>query len=645
MVRGIAMSREPEVGDVVGGYRLERSLGSGGMGQVFAATHCDSGDRVAIKLMHADDLDDPTAVKRFLREARAAGALDHPNVARVHGQGALDDGTPFLVMELLEGESLDAVVRRPERLPIDEAVDYVVQACRGVAAVHAEGIIHRDLKPGNLFVIHSPEGARVKVLDFGISKMRVVGDTTSLTRPGSMLGSPQYMSPEQLKDSRTVDVRSDVWALGVVAYRLLTRKHPFGASTFGELFAKIHTAPPPRLRQLRPEVPDELERVIMRCLEKDPARRFQTVAHLEQALAPFADHEVEVDGGLPPETDEAGGTRVIPGDGDAGRPADPTREAPTLLRTANLTDAELARALPVAIVVLLVVLAAAVAVLSGRPSSAPVIATAAPDGPTVEVRLVVSPEDASVTVDGRPVDVAEPLGLPRGEQPHTVVAEAPGYQAMTRELFATESRTLVMELVPRLDRPSHVDPGHAAAEVKDFRLHRVNKRLSVAFFEVVNVGQVPIDAPRGVLTMSGAMGEGTRSCRPPFVYRLRPGERIPCAILVVGSGWRAYETSAELLVDPSERRRAELRMTGLAFQPMRGAIRVSGEIVNESDFIAMGLVVVIGLYHDDQLVGAGHHRLGEGTKLGPGGTMPFDGGILAVEAPDEVRAIVFGYDR
>jgi eukaryotic-like serine/threonine-protein kinase len=285
----------PRPGDVLGGkYEVERVLGAGGMGVVLAARHVELGQRVALKFLNAQYAGNAEVVARFLREARAAAAVQSEHVARVLDVTRTVEGAPYIVMEHLAGTDLDQLLRARGPLPVDEAIDYLLQACEAIAEAHAAGIVHRDLKPGNLFLAHRADGsALVKVLDFGMSKVTATdgsGEQGSLTLPTAVLGSPWYMSPEQIKSSKNVDHRSDVWALGVVLYKLLTGANAFQAETLSGCFVMIVTEPPAPLRARRPDVPAELEAVILRCLEKDVARRFQNVAELALALLPFA-HE------------------------------------------------------------------------------------------------------------------------------------------------------------------------------------------------------------------------------------------------------------------------------------------------------------------------------------------------------------------
>jgi serine/threonine-protein kinase len=284
----------PSVGEVVGGkFAIEKVLGIGGMGVVVAARHVQLGQRVAIKFLRKDAASQPEAVNRFLREARSAVGLQSANVVRVMDVGTLDSGLPYMIMEHLSGSDLGQLLQQRGTLPVEQAVDYVLQAMEAIAEAHAIGIVHRDLKPANLFLSSRPDGSPlVKVLDFGISKaVEAAAEQQSLTATSIVMGSPLYMSPEQLRSSKNVDARTDVWALGVIVYELLSGALPFEADTVTGLCAKIVADPPVPLRARRPDLPVSLEAVVVRCLEKDVNRRPQSVAELAAALKPFATPE------------------------------------------------------------------------------------------------------------------------------------------------------------------------------------------------------------------------------------------------------------------------------------------------------------------------------------------------------------------
>jgi serine/threonine-protein kinase len=269
-------------------YRVERLLGMGAMGIVAEATHLGLDQRVAIKFMLPGKDPGGDQYARFIREARASVRLTSPHVARVLDVGALDSGAPYMVMELLQGRDLEAVLRERGPLPIDEAAELILQACEAVAEAHAIGIVHRDLKPANLFLTRTKSGLPcVKVIDFGISKAS--NDTLKLTQREEILGSPLYMSPEQMRSSAAVDARSDVWALGATLYQLIAGTTPFDARVIQELCAKVWFEPYTPLAQRRPDAPPAFDQgVIARCLEKDREKRFQSALDLARALAPYA---------------------------------------------------------------------------------------------------------------------------------------------------------------------------------------------------------------------------------------------------------------------------------------------------------------------------------------------------------------------
>jgi serine/threonine-protein kinase len=280
-------------GDVLAGkYSVEKIIGSGGMGVVVVAVHVDLYERVALKFLLPEAMRSPEAVARFSREARAAFKIKSEHVGRVIDVGQLPDGTPYMVMEYLDGSDLDSLLQDRGALPVAEAVEYLLQACEALAEAHTLGIVHRDLKPANLFVTKRRDGSPcVKVLDFGLSKVGVTIEPkrkgASMTGTRQMLGSPAYMPPEQMLSPRDVDVRSDIWALGVILFELLTNASPFPAETLPELQQRILGGAPQKVSALRPDVPPALDGIIERCLQKDRANRFANVADFAGALAPY----------------------------------------------------------------------------------------------------------------------------------------------------------------------------------------------------------------------------------------------------------------------------------------------------------------------------------------------------------------------
>jgi eukaryotic-like serine/threonine-protein kinase len=282
-------------GDLLAGkYRVENVLGEGGMGYVVAALHEQLNQRVAVKLLSPLLSENEDSVTRFLREARAAVRIRSEHVARVLDVGKLPDGAPYMVMEYLLGRDLSAELAERAQLEIPLAIDYLLQACEAVAEAHSIGLIHRDLKPSNLFLTHRPDGSPlVKVLDFGISKAIVPEEgelelPTSLTATHSVLGSPSYMSPEQVRRPKSVDVRTDIWSLGTILYEFLIGEGPFPGESPLAVLAAVVSDPTPSIRERRPDVPPELEAVVVKCLRKDPNQRYRTIAEFAEVLAPFA---------------------------------------------------------------------------------------------------------------------------------------------------------------------------------------------------------------------------------------------------------------------------------------------------------------------------------------------------------------------
>ncbi|WP_437760715.1 protein kinase domain-containing protein [Sorangium sp. So ce1389] len=268
---------------IAGRYRLERMLARGGMGSIWVARHLQLDVGVAVKLMASEYAASTTARARFEREARAAAQLKIPNVVHVHDYG-IEDDTPFLVMELLEGEDLETRLAREGRLTGAATLTIVTQVCKALRRAHEMGIIHRDLKPANLFLSRQDEDELVKVLDFGIAKAEGMLLAGKETKTGTLVGSPYYMSPEQVRRSKSLDRRSDLWSIGVIIYRCLTGRLPFPGEEIGEVFVAICTEDFPLPSSLAPELGPEVDRFFARALMRDPEHRFQSASELAEAF-------------------------------------------------------------------------------------------------------------------------------------------------------------------------------------------------------------------------------------------------------------------------------------------------------------------------------------------------------------------------
>jgi eukaryotic-like serine/threonine-protein kinase len=273
---------------IAGRYLVDRIIGSGGVGVVARATHIQLQTRVAVKLLLDDALLYPSVLARFAREARTAARMRGEHIARTLDVGELESGAPYVVMEYLEGCDLSEYLRRRGPLSVERAIRYVLQACTAIAEAHAANIVHRDIKPANLFLAKRPDRSRIiKVLDFGVAKVQDEIEP-SLTKRSELLGTALYMSPEQLRSSKSVDHRTDIWSLGVTLYELLTRRSPFHAGNFLDIMSAIHRNAPASLRNLRPDVPEGLDDVVLRCMRSRPEDRYASVGDLAVALKPFA---------------------------------------------------------------------------------------------------------------------------------------------------------------------------------------------------------------------------------------------------------------------------------------------------------------------------------------------------------------------
>jgi serine/threonine protein kinase len=270
---------------LIGKYEILRPIGRGGFGIVYEAWHRGLGVSVAVKVLTAEGRQNPKTIARFRQEAWAAARIASENVVRVTDIDVLEDGAPFLVMEFLVGRDLERELKIRGRLPPREAVDYALQAAAGLREAHRHGVVHRDLKTSNLFLVEEPGGRRVKVLDFGLSKLAA---SLGMTSTNATLGTPLYSAPEQLQSAKSADARADIWSLGVITYQMLSGRLPFQGQSVAELMLRIIGGEPAALGLVAPDVPAGLCAAVARALEKKPARRFRSMEAFAEAIAPFA---------------------------------------------------------------------------------------------------------------------------------------------------------------------------------------------------------------------------------------------------------------------------------------------------------------------------------------------------------------------
>jgi serine/threonine-protein kinase len=412
-------------GTRLGSYRLVRCIGEGGMGTVYEGVHEGLGKRVAIKTLHAQSARSEEVIARFLREGKAAAKIHHPNVVDV-SDVAVHEGTPYLVMEYLQGEDLGAHMEHAAPMPPQAIADLMIPVVSALSAAHEAGIVHRDLKPDNILIHHGKAGAlEPKLLDFGISKLS--DESLHLTGTNAILGTPYYMSPEQAGSSKHVDHRSDLFSLGVILYQCATHELPFKGDSLFKLLGEILHSEPPTVSTLAQGIPPAFEAVIARAMKKDPALRFQSAAELGSALLPFASARVRL--GYEHEFAEpAGGSLAASYDGSLG-PVSAVARAP---RPAGGARVLLALAL------LGVIAAAVIAALAGGPprgrerarGETPPARTAAgalqaaPTGTAVAI-TAAGPTRTAAPASGQASDAAAEVAAPAGETPQAAAAVAP----------------------------------------------------------------------------------------------------------------------------------------------------------------------------------------------------------------------------
>ena len=277
----------PNIGDLVGNkYRVARLIGDGGMGVVYEARHEVLGTAVALKFLHAELARRPGLASRFVQEAKVSASIQSPHVTRVTDVDSMPDGLPYMVMELLTGESLQQLLDRRRKLPVEQAVDFAIQIASGLEAAHALGVVHRDLKPDNVFITPSPSGPLLKLLDFGIAKLRESSEyKKGLTRPGAIMGTPEYMAPEQLYAADRVDHRADLYSLGVLLYEMLTGERPANGDDAQQIVGQVIAGKVKPITEYDPSFSEALAQAVHRALQPDKTLRFASAAEMRQTLA------------------------------------------------------------------------------------------------------------------------------------------------------------------------------------------------------------------------------------------------------------------------------------------------------------------------------------------------------------------------
>jgi serine/threonine-protein kinase len=396
------------IGERFGSFQALSLLGEGGMGSVYLAEHPTIGRRVAVKVLRTELGRDPEVLERFLNEARAANAIRHPNIIEILDSGTTAAGVPYLVMELLEGETLRArMARAGGPLPLRDALEIAYQTASALGAAHAKGIVHRDLKPDNLFLVPNdvdPGRERVKVLDFGIAKLQIDRAGSFRTRTGALMGTPVYMSPEQCLGTKTVDLRTDVYALGIILFEMLTGSPPYLSDGFGELVNMHLNATIPSPREKIPDVPEAIASLVVRMLAKRPEDRVASMADVQAAIKAAASPSLQLRGlSSSPRLDPTAPTTAR----EVAAPTTLSRTAGELERPAGARSGR--RGVTYAAIGLAVV-AGALAAARLRGGSSPEVVAAtpslAPAAPppkavdTVELRIDSDPPGADVAGEG-----------------------------------------------------------------------------------------------------------------------------------------------------------------------------------------------------------------------------------------------------
>lgn len=489
---GLVVVEDPRdwLGEVLSGkYRIRRAIGTGAMGTIYEAENTSVGRRVAIKVLAPQYARHREALARFHQEARSAAGIQHPNIVDVFDMGETAEGTPYIVMEYLEGEDLLAYVTRASPVSPDRAVSIVLQILAALEAAHGAGVVHRDVKPENVFLVNRGHGAEiVKVLDFGVSQFRdaLEHGTNRLTRHGSLVGTPSYMAPELARGSRLVDVRTDVYATGVVLYEMLSGRLPHPGDSYSEVLVSIVSSDPPSLATIAPSLSAGLVEVVERAMAREPSARFASAAELRTALEPYSTPE-----SVGPSPSDAGPLRA------ASFPSLESIETVPSAHALPWPSRRLAAPLGIAAMTVIagaavllsvhpIVRAATVAWVEQRPLRIR-LRPSVPDlrangiqvlrepGAKVVLRVATLPSGARVSLDGHAIG-SSPLDLrvAPDARMHVLRLEAAGFPAMEQEISLTTSQTLSIPLEPpsvaevrRWPRPAETveSPRSSAPEV------------------------------------------------------------------------------------------------------------------------------------------------------------------------------------